>query len=54
LTFRGDQISDVTAFITRMAPSADREVVARMPEHPYDPEALAAAFGNLDLPDRLD
>jgi RNA polymerase sigma-70 factor (ECF subfamily) len=53
LTFRGEGISDVTAFITRSAPSADREVVARMPEHPYDPERLAAAFGNFDLPERL-
>jgi RNA polymerase sigma-70 factor, ECF subfamily len=54
LTFSGERISDVTAFITRAAPSADREVVARMPEHPYHPEALAAAFENLGLPDRLD
>ncbi|OLE38697.1 MAG: RNA polymerase subunit sigma-70 [Actinobacteria bacterium 13_1_20CM_3_68_9] len=54
LAFSGERISAVTAFITRSAPSADREVVARMPEHPYQPEALAAAFGNLGLPDRLD
>jgi len=54
LTLRGELISDVTAFITRSAPSADREVIARMPEHPYDPEMLAAAFENFDLPARLD
>jgi len=53
LTFQGERIGDVTAFITRAAPSADPEVVARMPEHPYDPERLAAAFGNFDLPERL-
>ena len=54
LTLRGDKISDVTAFITRAAPSADREVIARMPEQPPDPGRLAAAFENFDLPARLD
>jgi RNA polymerase sigma-70 factor (ECF subfamily) len=54
LAFRGDRIKEVTAFITRTVPSPDREVVARMPEHPPDPERHAAAFGNFGLPDRLD
>jgi RNA polymerase sigma-70 factor (ECF subfamily) len=54
LTLRGDKVSDVVAFITRAAPSADREVTARMPEHPADPLNLAAAFGNFGLPERLD
>src|SRR5918996_1433946 len=54
LSLRGEQISEVTAFITRAAPSADREVVARMPEHSFDPDALAAAFQNFDLPERLE
>ena len=54
LTFRGERISDVTAFITRAAPSSDREVVARMPEHAYEPRALAAAFTNFKLPERLE
>jgi RNA polymerase sigma-70 factor (ECF subfamily) len=54
LTFKGNRISDVTAFITRAAPSSDREVVARMPEHAFDPQALAAAFENFGLPERLD
>jgi RNA polymerase sigma-70 factor, ECF subfamily len=54
LTLRGGEISDVTAFITRVAPSADREVVARLPEHPADPRSLAAAFENFGLPERLD
>src|SRR5262249_20924593 len=31
LSLRGSLISDVTCFITRAAPSADRDVVARMP-----------------------
>ena len=51
---RGDRIKEVTAFITRAAPAPDREVVARMPEHPFDPTSLAAAFGNFGLPERLD
>jgi RNA polymerase sigma-70 factor, ECF subfamily len=53
LGLRGDQIKEVTAFITREAPSSEPEVVQRMPEHPYDEQALAAAFGQFDLPDRL-
>jgi RNA polymerase sigma-70 factor, ECF subfamily len=54
LTLRGVEISEVDAFICRQPPAPDREVIARMPEHPYDPERLAAAFGNFDLPERLD
>ena len=55
LTFSGEQISDVTAFITTTAPAdASREVVLRMPEQPYDPLAFAAAFENFGLPARLD
>jgi RNA polymerase sigma-70 factor, ECF subfamily len=54
LTFKGERIADVTAFITRAAPAPDREVVARMPEHPFDPASLAAAFQNFGLPERLD
>jgi RNA polymerase sigma-70 factor (ECF subfamily) len=53
LTLRGEEISDVTAFITRVAPNDDREVVARMPEHPFAANMLAAAFENLGLPERL-
>jgi len=54
LTFRGEQIADVTAFITTDAPSDDREVILRMPDHPYDEAALDAAFGQFGLPERLD
>jgi RNA polymerase sigma-70 factor (ECF subfamily) len=54
LTLRGTRISDVTAFITRAPRSAEPEVIARMPEEPMDQERLAAAFGNFDLPARLD
>jgi RNA polymerase sigma-70 factor (ECF subfamily) len=54
LTFRGEEIADVTAFITTEAPSDDREVILRMPEHPYDEAALDAAFDQFGLPERLD
>jgi len=52
--FRGDRIKEVTAFITRAAPSPDREVIARMPDHPFDRPSLEAAFENFGLPERLD
>jgi RNA polymerase sigma-70 factor (ECF subfamily) len=54
LTLRGERISGVTAFITRSAEDPDREVIARMPEQPFDQLRLDAAFGRFDLPDRLD
>ncbi len=54
LSLRGERISDVNAFITREPPSPDPETVARMPEHPFEPDRLAAAFENFGLPERLD
>ena len=54
LSLRSDLISDVTAFIARAADDPDREVIARLPEQPYDDLRLAAAFGRFGLPDRLD
>jgi RNA polymerase sigma-70 factor (ECF subfamily) len=55
LTFAGEKISAVCAFITTTAPpDAEPEMTARMPELPYDPTALAAAFGNFGLPERLE
>jgi RNA polymerase sigma-70 factor, ECF subfamily len=53
LTLRDDRISDVTAFIARAADTDDREVLARMPEQPYDELRMAAAFERFELPDRL-
>jgi RNA polymerase sigma-70 factor (ECF subfamily) len=53
LTFRGERISDVTAFIARAAPVPDREVIARLPEQPPDPGRMWAAFENFELPERL-
>jgi RNA polymerase sigma-70 factor, ECF subfamily len=54
LTFENEKIKDVTAFIITVAPSAEREVVLRMPEHPVDPLMRAAAFEQFGLPERLD
>jgi RNA polymerase sigma-70 factor (ECF subfamily) len=54
LTFRGELISDVTAFIIRIPPeSDDREVIARMPEQPTDPGGLLVAFERFGVPDQL-
>ena len=54
LTLRDDRISGVTAFIARAADDPDRRVLARLPEQPYDPLRLAAAFERFGLPERLD
>jgi RNA polymerase sigma-70 factor (ECF subfamily) len=55
LTFRGSEISDVTAFITRSTDNVpDRAAVLRMPDQPHDEKRLAAAFENLGMPERLE
>jgi RNA polymerase sigma-70 factor, ECF subfamily len=54
LTLRDNRISDVTAFIARAADDPDREVIARLPEQPYDPMRMAAAFERFGLPERID
>jgi RNA polymerase sigma-70 factor, ECF subfamily len=54
LTIRGERIAAVDAFITRSTEIPDREVLARLPEQPYEATRLAAAFENFGLPERLD
>jgi RNA polymerase sigma-70 factor, ECF subfamily len=54
LTFRAGQISEVTAFLTRSTEDPDRQVLARLPEQPFDPRRVAAAFDRFGLPERLD
>jgi RNA polymerase sigma-70 factor (ECF subfamily) len=54
LTFRGSQISDVTAFIARSTESTERESYERFPDQPADPGRLLAAFGRFGLPDRVE
>jgi RNA polymerase sigma-70 factor, ECF subfamily len=53
LTLQGDKISEVDAFITRSTEDPDPEVLARMPEQGFETSRLSAAFGNLNLPERL-
>jgi RNA polymerase sigma-70 factor (ECF subfamily) len=53
LTFRGSQISSVTAFIVRSTESPDPEAYQRFPEQPADPRRLVGAFGRFGFPERL-
>jgi RNA polymerase sigma-70 factor, ECF subfamily len=54
LTMRGEQIEQVTSFITRSAEVTDPAVIERWPDTPPDEERVAAVFGRLGLPARLD
>jgi RNA polymerase sigma-70 factor, ECF subfamily len=54
LTLRGEQISDVTAFVARSTRPSEREAYYRWPDQPADPERTLAAFERFGLPDRLD
>jgi RNA polymerase sigma-70 factor (ECF subfamily) len=54
LTLRGEQISDVTAFVTRSTQQPERDVYARWPEQPAVPTKVVAIFDRFGLPDRLD
>jgi RNA polymerase sigma-70 factor (ECF subfamily) len=53
LGFRGDRVSDVTAFIVRSTDSADPESYVRFPEQAMDARRLAGTFERFGLPDRL-
>jgi RNA polymerase sigma-70 factor (ECF subfamily) len=53
LTFRGERISDVTAFVARATEIPDGESYARWPDEAIDPARLYAAFGSFGLPERL-
>lgn len=54
LTLRGEQISDVTAFVARITEVPDRDVYAHWPTQPADPDRLLATFGRFGLPETLD
>jgi RNA polymerase sigma-70 factor (ECF subfamily) len=54
LTFRGERISDVTAFVTRSIEPEEREAYARWPEQPHDARRLEGTFERFGLPARLD
>jgi RNA polymerase sigma-70 factor, ECF subfamily len=54
LTFEGEKIKEVDAFIVRSSQDPDPEVQARTPEQPADYEKLARAYERFGLPARLD
>jgi RNA polymerase sigma-70 factor, ECF subfamily len=53
LTFEGEKIKEVDAFIVRSSMDPDPEVQARTPEQPADYEKLAATYARFGLPARL-
>jgi RNA polymerase sigma-70 factor, ECF subfamily len=53
LTFRGEQIRDVVAFVARVTELPDRDVYAEWPTQPSDPDRLLATFGRFGLPEKL-
>jgi len=53
LTFRGELISDVTAFVARATDIPDGESYARWPDEAIDPARLYATFEGFGLPARL-
>ena len=53
LSFRGREITNVTAFIARNVDAPDEEIEGRWPERPSDPDLLLGFFGRFGLPERL-
>jgi RNA polymerase sigma-70 factor, ECF subfamily len=54
LTFRGERISAVDAFVTRTTEIPDGESYGRWPDEEIDPARLYATFGSFGLPERLE
>ena len=54
LTLRGNQISDVTAFVVRSTEPVEQEAYHRWVEQPADPTRLESVFERFGLPERLD
>jgi RNA polymerase sigma-70 factor (ECF subfamily) len=54
LTFEGEKIKEIDAFIVRGSQDPDPEVQARTPEQPADYEKLAKAYSRFGLPATLD
>ncbi len=54
LSFRGELVSDVTAFIARSAEPREREVFERYPDEPVDMAKLGDVFARFGLPTELD
>jgi RNA polymerase sigma-70 factor, ECF subfamily len=53
LTFRGDRVADVTAFVVRATDIPDGGSYARWVDEPIDPARLYATFESFGLPERL-
>jgi RNA polymerase sigma-70 factor, ECF subfamily len=53
LTFRGDRVVDVTAFVARATDIPAEGSYTRWPDERLDPERLYAAFESFGLPERL-
>ncbi|MBV9046943.1 MAG: RNA polymerase subunit sigma-70, partial [Solirubrobacterales bacterium] len=53
LTLSGERIEQITAFIARSPDERDKEVFARWPDAPPDPQRVASIFGRLGLPERV-
>ncbi len=54
LTFEGEKVKEIDAFIVRSSQDPDPEVQARTPEQPADYEKLAKAYSRFGLPATLD
>jgi RNA polymerase sigma-70 factor (ECF subfamily) len=53
LTFRGEKICDVTAFVARATEATEDEAYHRWPDHATDPGRFFSAFEQFGLPARL-
>ncbi len=53
LSFQGDRVSDVTAFIVRAIDVPEPEAYARFPEQPMDERRLTGTFERFGLPARV-
>jgi hypothetical protein len=54
MSFRGNEVSDVTAFIVRSTGATEPEAYERFPDQPFDPRRLAGTFERFGLPERLE
>ena len=50
LTFRGDRITDITSFITKATPEADRDYYLEWPDQAADERKVTALFERFGLP----
>jgi RNA polymerase sigma-70 factor (ECF subfamily) len=53
LTLRGEQVSDVTAFVARSTDATEPKAYEHWPQQPADPSRLANTFERFGLPERL-